>query len=364
MAAPGPEPSERFRVTDPRAGAWLRSVQGRRGSGGRSIAGSPSGHGGVTVFRSPLSPGAGSLAVSEEPMRFEKTVTSISDLTTALSATRPMLGHPRWFRGQANAAWRLEPSLARPPASISKEAALIKRFRQNAITLISGEPHGDWAWLFLMQHHGLPTRLLDWSENPLIALYFATSSHREGAAVCEAQVAGPAGAAVTCSVAPQGGDQKHTVSFMAEATGQHSVVVSLKTPPEVDGALWVLDPVALNAHARLDFKPPDFPAFGDDDVLNPYLPNNVIGSTTDLFPAAAIARRAFPRLVAQAGVFTIVHKNSYPLDTLEDGEFVGRFTIPAKNKQAIREELRLLGISRLALFPELPSVAEAAKEVL
>jgi hypothetical protein len=89
------------------------------------------------------------------------------------------------FRGVGDSSYELQPKIGRPGTwkdirtgadlgySADLEKRSLERFKREAAPHMAIQPTSDLEWLSIAQHYGLPTCLLDWSESPLVAAFFA-----------------------------------------------------------------------------------------------------------------------------------------------------------------------------------------------
>lgn len=255
------------------------------------------------------------VAIDDGGIMIKRKISSVSEFLVALQDDQNTNPGNIWFRGHADATWELLPGFMRSTTDTS-ETTLLNRFRQSAAMLADRRPVSSFDWTFLMQHYGVPTRLLDWSESPLIAMYFA--------------------------------------------------IEDWASRPDVDAALWCLWPTALNKHANIVDKIEGqyIPSF-EDEELQSYSTDSLRQNTRiELFPVATIATRNNARIQAQMGTFTIHHNKKIPIEVVGDGAHVAQYTIPHGAREQIARELKLLGMTRFSLFPELASVGAILKEMM
>jgi hypothetical protein len=234
-------------------------------------------------------------------------ITSITDLLKNLREDSKDYKGQIWFRGQSVNNWKLQPAFLRKETTTT-EFTLITKFRQNASLLIQRPPSNYFDWLFQMQHHGVPTRLLDWTESALTALYFAVD------------------------------EDNHSKD---------------------DGALWILLPTELNKNASIYSDETHYIPSFDDIVLKNYNPEVFHQEkNTKMLPVAALASRNNARMQAQLGVFTISHRDTTPIEEIGDKQHIWKYKIPKSKKKQIKSELALLGITKFQVFPELASIGE------
>jgi hypothetical protein len=213
------------------------------------------------------------------------------------------IGPELWFRGQPRADFHLVPGVHRDGRNRAYEVNVALRFRRAAPTRHAPCPSRDdhGAWLQLMQHYRLPTRLLDWTQSPLIALFFAVTQDN--------------------------------------------------TAP---GALWVLSPFGLN-----ESQVKESVVF---NTVDPRVEELIAASLNIAHPSSPHTLATFGeefdlRMTMQLSAFTI-HGNGQALDEHPAAaQFLRRIEIPVQVKQGLREVLTLLGIRRSTVFPDLENLA-------
>lgn len=232
-----------------------------------------------------------------------KEINSLMKLIEELELDFGEYGGSVWYRGQTKASHTLLPSYLRE--RYSPEKTLLSAFKQNATMLTDKQPNNSFDWMFVMQHYGVPTRLLDWSESPLVALYFALQ----------------------------------------------------KSEDEHDAVIWALKPTELNKNANIKNRYEEFyiPSFEDEEISG-YSIESVISSKVELSPVAVIATRNNPRIQAQMGVFTIHHNEIIPIEDIGNKSHIIKYIISKDSKRNILKQIEILGITEFQLFPELSSI--------
>lgn len=114
-----------------------------------------------------------------EAINYERIVPSIAevrvkDFSELHHQFASCIGNRLWlFRGQHDVTWPLVPRFGRPEFKNIEWTPFFESWKRRASEFVKNDAQNEWDWMAIAQHHGLATKLMDWSFNPLVACYFA-----------------------------------------------------------------------------------------------------------------------------------------------------------------------------------------------
>jgi len=226
-------------------------------------------------------------------------------LLSTIQDRREALGNPSvvWYRGVTSDSHELVPSLIRIQNGLEKESLLFHKYIQVASRVL--EPRAnDWEYLFDMQHHYLPTRLLDWTEVLGVALYFALLSN-----------------------------------------------------PSERPAIYILDPIKLNVLSQREGVFGDYASLHYRDL---YWHNNPV---KPMLPIAVEPPYQNQRIHGQRGKFTIHGNDPRALNVIAPA-CVKKVIIDREAREGAKEFLKLSGIDEFSVFPDIVGMVPFLKRIV
>ena len=227
-----------------------------------------------------------------------------------------------WFRGAGSPTHALRPGLFRhrtvagPEALNVLERDISLSFSQKSPPFVSQSFRNDWEKMFFMQHYGIPTRLLDWSESPLVAAYFALTNCRR------------------------------------DTSGAPLEIVSV----------WLLDPVKWNQSALADISYTGGVLDPEREQAKGYSPSVDLAERKNL-PVMIYGTHNSARIVAQRGMFALFGKSTDPMEAayLAGSGFMAgtleRIDIPVAAIDNITKSLFRNGVADSTVFPDISGLA-------
>jgi hypothetical protein len=282
-------------------------------------------------------------------------VGSVREFMKAILRRKGDSDHVTAYRGLSDSAYRLQPSVFRAPINREQEHILLRE-------LIAAHPDEFTAdqtaleQLVRMQHYALPTRLLDVSWNPLVALYFAAQENRQRKEViADSKIVTrsikTSGAVVVLTVARSkiryfDSDTVSCVANLARLSWEHKQGIVTTTNPR---AFISSTPIKRLLHfirqEKHQFEAEIVPAHLDEVFLvKPKLNNK--------------------RILAQNGAFFIFGQTTEISEPNTLGISVERIEIRSASKKRILAELDKLNINEKTLFPEIERAARYLAENL
>ncbi len=242
-------------------------------------------------------------------------VKSLSEYISAVNHISHIFTGNLWYRGHSKSRYENLPSILRKDTWIDDEYSyrteydIFKSFKRKSKI----KKETDYEYLHLMQHFGLPTRLLDWTESSMTALFFAIENKEE----CDQPV------------------------------------------------VWIIDPWDFNGILHNERVIFDF--YGNqvhkkvDSYINP--PDDHIDNMPDL-PIAVLPSFYDDRVIAQKSGFVLFGKEKTPLEKLvlkEDYFNLAKIQIDTESVSDILIDLNMAGVEYHSLFPDLDGLVKQTK---